>query len=146
MVATLAYADAEVGTRLPDKEVSVDRLGLMLFGGQTMRLDFAEHHWSERAAAQAGLPNVIMHGPLTLGKTLQIVNDWTGDPGSLVEYQMRFTRPIPVPDDGTGAMLRLSGQVTEKLDDNRVVVDVVATSPSPEDAVLAKLRATVRLA
>lgn len=137
------YADVSVGTKLPDKEVSVSRLALLLFGGQTMRIDFAATHWSERIARSVGLPDIIMHGPFTLGKTLEIINDWTGDPGAVLEHQIRLRRPVPVPDDEVGAVFRLTGTVEDKLDGNRVRVDVVATSP--EGDVLANLRATVRL-
>lgn len=143
MAARIGYDDVSVGTSLPPKEVSVDRLALLLFGGQTMRLDFAATHWSERIAREVGLPDIIMHGPFTLGKTLEIVNDWTGDPGAIEEHQVRLAKPVPVPDDETGAVFRLTGVVEEKLDGNRVVVGVVATSPG--DDVLATLRATVRL-
>lgn len=140
----LAFSDVAVGDPLPPMEISVSRLSMLLFGGQTMRLDFAATHWSERTARSAGLPDVIMHGPLTLGKTLEIVNAWTGDPGTLLEHQIRLRRPVPVPDDDIGAVFRLTGEVEEKLDGNRVVVGVVAHSPGGQ--VLATLRATVRLA
>ncbi|WP_328674646.1 MaoC/PaaZ C-terminal domain-containing protein [Streptomyces sp. NBC_00322] len=143
MNAKVRYEDVSVGQALPDKEVTVDRLALLLFGGQTMRLDFAATHWSERISRSVGLPDVIMHGPFTLGKVLEIVNGWTGDPGALLEHRIRLARPVPVPDDETGAVFRLSGTVEEKLPGNRVRVGVSAASP--EGQVLATLQATVQL-
>ena len=143
MVARIGYDDVHVGTSLPPKEVAVDRLALLLFGGQTMRLDFAATHWSERISREVGLPDIIMHGPFTLGKTLEIINDWTGDPGALEEHQVRLTRPVPVPDDETGAVFRLTGVVEEKLDDNRVVL--VLTARSGGQKVLTRAKAVVRL-
>ncbi|MGI5338982.1 MaoC/PaaZ C-terminal domain-containing protein [Streptomyces sp. CA-181903] len=144
MTAKVRYEDTTAGQKLPHKEVSVDRLALLLFGGRTMRLDFAATHWSERISRSVGLPDVIMHGPFTLGKVLEIVNGWTGDPGALVEHRIRLTRPVPVPDDATGAVFLLSGTVEEKLPGNRVRVEV--TAASPEGQVLATLHATVQLA
>lgn len=144
MVATIDYSDVEVGMKLPEKRLTISRLALLLFGGQTMRLDFAATHWSERIARGAGLPDVIMHGPFTLAKTLEIVNDWTGDPGALLEHHIKLRKPIPVPDDDIGAVIHVSGIVEEKLGNNRVAVELTATTP--DDVVLATARAIVRLA
>jgi hydroxyacyl-ACP dehydratase HTD2-like protein with hotdog domain len=144
MVAKVRHAEVSVDTRLPDMTVSVSRLALLLFGGQTMRLDFAAPHWSQRLAKAAGYPDLVLQGPFTLAKTLEIINSWTGDPGAIIEHEIRLVRAITVPDDEIGAVLNLSGTVTEKDDHNGVVVQVVATSP--EQQVLAKLRARVRLA
>ena len=144
MATKLDYADVEVGTKLPGRRVTVSRLAVLLFGGHTMRLDFAATHWSERAVRDAGLPDIIMHGPFTLGKTLEIVNDWTGDPGAILEHRIQLMKPIPVPDDDVGAVMHLNGIVEDKLDSNRVVIGLVTTSP--DDEVLAKARVVVRLA
>jgi acyl dehydratase len=144
MASKIRYSDVSIGMTLPEKTVSVSRLALLLFGGQTMRLDFAAQHWSERIAKENGFPDLVMQGPFTLAKTLEIVTSWTGDPGSISAHEIRLLRAIPVPDDETGAILRLSGTVTEKIENNGVVVSVTAVSP--ENQPLAKLRATVQLA
>ena len=36
----------------------------------------------------------------------RVVTDWAGDPGAVVEYGVRFTGPVVVPDDDTGATSR----------------------------------------
>jgi acyl dehydratase len=97
-----------------------------------MRLDFAATHWSERIAREVGLPDIILHGPFTLAKTLEIVNDWTGDPGAIVEHHIRLRKPVVVPDDGVGAVFDVTGVVRDKLDGNRVVLELTATSPAGE--------------
>jgi len=71
------------------------------------------------------------------------VTDWAGDPGAVIEYGVRFTRPVVVPDDDTGALLEVSGVVTELLDGRRVRVEL--TAKSGEQKVLGQARAVVQL-
>jgi hypothetical protein len=61
----------------------------------------------------------------------------------VLEYGVRFTRPVVVPDDDEGATVEISGSVSEKLDDNRVRVTLVARSGGV--TVLGKAQAVVRL-
>jgi hypothetical protein len=72
----------------------------------------------------------------------RLVTDWVGDPGALVDYGVRFSRPVVVPEEG-GAELAVSGTVVGKLAGNRVEVDLVARSGG--EKVLAKARAVVQL-
>jgi acyl dehydratase len=66
-----------------------------------------------------------------------------GDPGAVLEYGVRFSAPVPVPDDDVGTTLTVSGRVEAKLDDRRVSVVLMA---SANDAtVLTKARAVVQL-
>jgi hypothetical protein len=50
---------------------------------------------------------------------------------------------VPVPDDDAGATVEVSGKVLEKLQDNKVTVDIVARADGTK--VLTRARATVRL-
>jgi len=79
----------------------------------------------------------------TMAQAARVVTDWTGDPGSVVSYKVRFSRPVVVPDDDRGAMLTVSGTVEDKLDGNRVVVGLTALVG--EDKVLGGAKAVVRL-
>jgi acyl dehydratase len=106
--------------------------------------DFNIIHWNERFATSVGLPNVIAHGMFTMAAAIRVVTDWVGDPGAVVEYGVRFTRPVPVPDDGVGAVLEISGEVTELLAEGRVRVTLIASSSG--QTVLGKARAVVQLA
>jgi acyl dehydratase len=106
--------------------------------------DFNIIHWNERFATSVGLPNVIAHGMFTMAAAIRVVTDWVGDPGAVVEYGVRFTRPVPVPDDGVGAVLEISGEVTELLAEGRVRVTLTASSSG--QTVLGKARAVVQLA
>ena len=142
MAATIAYADVEVGTELPEQSYPVQRVNLVMYAGASG--DFNPIHWNERWATEVGLPNVIAHGMYTMAQGARTVTDWAGDPGAVVEYGVRFTRPVVVPDDGRGATLVVGGTVVEKRDNNQVVVEL--TARSGEDKVLSRALAVVQLA
>ncbi len=141
MAATVGYDDVQVGTELPAQTFPVRRVNLIMYAGASG--DFNVIHWNERIATAVGLPNVIAHGMFTMAEAGRVVTDWVGDPGAVVEYGVRFTRPVAVPDDDRGATLEVSGVVAEKLAGRRVAVDLTATSAG--QTVLAKARAVVQL-
>ena len=85
-------------------------------------------HWNERIARSVGLPNVIAHGMFTMAQAGRFVTDWAGEFGTVLEFSVRFTAPVVVPDDDQGAAIEVSGKVEEKLDDNRVALAITATS------------------
>jgi acyl dehydratase len=135
------YDEVEKGTELPTQTFALTRADLVRYAGASG--DFNVIHWNERVAASVGLPNVIAHGMLTMATAARVVTDWVGDPGALVEYGVRFTRPVPVPDDEAGATLEVSAKVTEKLDDNLVRVTITASFDG--QTVLGAAKALVRL-
>ncbi|WP_432134240.1 MULTISPECIES: MaoC family dehydratase [unclassified Streptomyces] len=142
MTAKIAYADVEVGTELPAGRFPVTRATLVQYAGASG--DFNPIHWNEKFAKEVGLPDVIAHGMFTMAEAIRVVTDWTGDPGAVVEYGVRFTKPVVVPNDDQGAVIEVSGKVAAKLDDNTVRVDLTATSAGQK--VLGMSRAVVRLA
>jgi len=135
------YTDVEVGQVLPTRSFPVTRADLVRYAGASG--DFNPIHWNERFALGVGLPNVIAHGMFTMATAARAVTDWIGDPGAVVEYGVRFTKPVVVPDDDTGALLVVDAVVGEKRDDNLVRVDVSARSG--DDKVLGMARMVVRL-
>lgn len=142
MTATVAYDSVEVGTELPTLRVSIQRVNLVMYAGASG--DFNIIHWNEKVATAVGLPDVIAHGMLTMAEAGRVVTDWVGDPGAVLDYGVRFVRPVVVPDDGVGARLDVSGVVAEKLEGGRVVVELTATVDGAK--VLGQARATVQLA
>ena len=142
MAATVRYADTAVGTELPGASFPLARVDLVRYAGASG--DFNVIHWNERVAASVGLPNVIAHGMLTMAEAIRVVTDWVGDPGALLQYGVRFTRPVVVPDDTDGATLEVTAKVTELLDDNCVRITITASSEG--QTVLGKAQAIVRLA
>lgn len=103
----------EVGTELPAITTHFTRATLVRYAGAST--DFNPIHWSERKAHELGLPTVIAHGMLTMGTALRVVTDWAGDPGRVLSYSVRFTKPVVVPADG-GADVRFAGTVTKVAD------------------------------
>lgn len=80
----------------------------------------------------------------TMAEAIRVVTDWVGDPGAVVEYGVRFTKPVVVPNDDEGALIEVTGKVAAKLEDNRVRVDLTAMSAGQK--VLGMSRAVVTLA
>ena len=129
----------QVGDEIPAREFPISRLDLVRYAGASG--DFNPIHWNERFAKSVGLPDVIAHGMFTMAAAVRVVTDWAGDPGAVVEYGVRFTRPVVVPDPD-GATLTVGGRVTAVRDDGLLDVDLVATVGG--QTVLAKARAVVR--
>ncbi|MFF5633827.1 MaoC family dehydratase [Streptomyces sp. NPDC012825] len=142
MTAKIAYDEVEVGTELPAQSFPVTRATLVRYAGASG--DFNPIHWNERFAVGVGLPDVIAHGMFTMAEAIRVVTDWAGDPAAVVEYGVRFTKPVVVPDNDTGALIEVAAKVAAKLDDGLVRVDLTATSAGQK--VLGMSRAVVRLA
>jgi acyl dehydratase len=144
VTAKIAYESVEVGTELPARSFRVTRETLVKYAGASG--DFNPIHWNERVATSVGLPNVIAHGMFTMAEAVRVVTDWCGDPGMVVEYQVRFTKPVVVPDgvaEDSGARLTVTGKVSAVNEDGTVRVDLTATSGG--EKVLGLARAVVRL-
>ena len=135
------FADVTVGEELPMVSYPVNRLSLVKYCGASGDFNFI--HWNERIARSVGLPNVIAHGMFTMAQAGRYLTDWAGDAGALVEFGVRFSAMVVVPDDDTGATIEVSGTVEEKLDGN--LVAVALTARSGDAKVLSRARAVVRL-
>jgi len=134
-------SDVTVGDELPPLRVHITRADLVRYAGAS--LDFNPIHWNERLAEEVGLPGVIAHGMLTMALAGRLVTDWLDDPGALVTYGVRFTRPVVVPNDADGALVELSGKVKEIREDGTARVDITARFDGK--TVLSKAVAVVRL-
>ncbi|MGW1763407.1 MaoC family dehydratase [Streptomyces sp. NPDC002073] len=141
MTAKISYEEVEVGTELPAASFPVTRATLVQYAGASG--DFNPIHWNEKFAKEVGLPDVIAHGMFTMAEAIRVVTDWAGDPAAVVEYGVRFTKPVVVPNDDEGALIEVSAKVAAKLDDNRVRVDLTAMSAGQK--VLGMSRAVVQL-
>jgi acyl dehydratase len=135
------YDEVQVGAELPAQEFVLTRADLVRYAGASG--DFNVIHWNERVAKAVGLPDVIAHGMLTMATAGRVVTDWAGDPGAVVDYGVRFSRPVVVPDDDRGATVSVGGTVEDKLEDNRVLVGLTATVDGHK--VLMAAKAVVRL-
>ncbi|MBC7372885.1 MAG: MaoC family dehydratase N-terminal domain-containing protein [Frankiales bacterium] len=136
-----ARADVEVGAALPERTVPITRADLVRYAGASG--DHNVIHWNQRVATAVGLPDVIAHGMLTMALAGQLASDWVGDPGAVEGLTVRFSRPVAVPDDDSGATLVLSGIVEELTEQGRAVVGITATVDGTK--VLMAAKAVVRL-
>ncbi|MFE3202852.1 MaoC family dehydratase [Embleya sp. NPDC055664] len=142
MTAKISFDDVAVGTQLPTRSFPVTRETLVRYAGASG--DFNPIHWNGRFATDVGLPDVIAHGMFTMAEAARVVTDWLGDPGALVEFGVRFTKPVVVPDTVEGATIEVTGKVAVLLDDRRARVDLVVTAAGAK--VLGVPRAIVQLA
>ena len=133
------------GDALPALSLRLTRADLVRYAGASG--DFNRIHWNERFAVGVGLPNVIAHGMLTMALAGRLVTHWIGDPGAVVGYAARFTRPVVVPDDDEGVELELTGTVKAVDDegDGARIATVAITAAVTGKTVLGRAVARVRL-
>ena len=141
MSADSPLKDAEKGTELPPLSLRVTRADLVRYAGASG--DFNPIHWNDRVATAVGLPGVIAHGMWTMGAASSVVADWIGDPGAVLDYQVRFTRPVPVPDPGA-ATIEVTA-VVGALDPEAGTARIDLTVAVDGVRVLGKAQALVRL-
>jgi acyl dehydratase len=128
------------GTALPPLTVHLARADLVRYAGASG--DLNPIHWDEHFARSVGLPDVIAHGMLTMGLAVRAVTAWVGDPGAVLDYRTKFTRPVVVAHD-TGADVEVSGVVAQVGDDGTARIDLTVTSAGAK--VLGAARVVVRL-
>ena len=131
--------DVQAGDEIPPQQFHISRFDLVRYAGASG--DFNPIHWNERIATIVGLPDFIAHGMITIDTAIRVVTDWDGDPGAVIEYGVRFTRPVVV-SDPEGASLTVAGRVAGVREDGLLDVELTATVDG--QTVLAKARAVVR--
>ena len=135
------FASLEVGQVIGSREFLLTRDSLVRYAGASG--DFNQIHYRDDIAAAVGLPGVLAHGMLTMGAAVQVAVDWVGNAGAVVDYQVRFTKPVVV-DPVNGAVLVVTGKVGEIDAENNVVrVDLEAVFE--DNKVLGKAQARVQL-
>ena len=128
----------EVGEVVAEREVAFTRDSLVRYAGASG--DFNPIHYNDVFAENVGLPGVIAHGMLTMGAAASVVEEWAGA-GNVVDYQVRFTRPIPVPNPGEASVKVVAriGAIDPELQTARV--DLTVTHD--DTRVLGKAQAVV---
>ena len=130
-----------IGLELPARSFKITRDSLVRYAGASG--DFNPIHYRDDFAQSVGLPGVLAHGMLTMGVAVQVAADWVGDAGKIVDYGVRFTKPVLV-DAIEGATVVVTGKVGE-IDAEAGEVRVDLTVIYNETAVLGKAQARVRL-
>lgn len=134
-------AGLEVGQEIGSKEFLLTRDSLVRYAGASG--DFNPIHYRDDFAQSVGLDGVLAHGMLTMGVAVQVVADWIGDAGKIVDYGVRFTKPVFV-DAKDGAVVVITGKVGNiDTETNQVRIDLSVVFN--ETSVLGKAQAVVRL-
>jgi acyl dehydratase len=129
----------QAGDQLPPQSYRVTRADLVRYAGASG--DFNPIHWNDRTARSVGLPGVIAHGMYTMALAGRAVETWAGRPGAVVEFGVRFTKPVMVPDDDEGAEVTVSAAVRTVVDD---LVQLDLTVVCGGEKVLAQAKVTLR--
>ena len=134
-------ASLEVGQVIGSQEILLTRDSLVRYAGASG--DFNPIHYRDDFAQSVGLDGVLAHGMLTMGVAVQVVADWALDPGKIVDYGVRFTKPVFV-DAKDGAVVVVTGKVGNiNTETNEVRIDLSVVYN--ETSVLGKAQAVVRL-
>lgn len=139
LTAALDFANLVVGEVVAEREFHLTRDSLVRYAGASG--DFNPIHYRDDVATSVGLPGVLAHGMLTMGIAAQPVVDWIGDPGRVLDYQVRFTRPVLV-DAADGAVVRVVAKVGA-LDEAGARIDLTVTFA--DETVLGKAQLRIRL-
>jgi acyl dehydratase len=131
---------AEIGEVVAEKTYTITRDSLVRYAGASG--DFNPIHYRDDVAESVGLPGVLAHGMLTMGFAVQPVVEWIGDSGKILDYQVRFTRPVVV-DPADGAVVTVVAKVGA-LTDAEIRIDL--TVSFADQTVLGKAQARVSLA
>ena len=134
-------ASLEVGQIIGTTEFLLTRDSLVRYAGASG--DFNPIHYRDDFAKSVGLDGVLAHGMLTMGAAVQVAVDWVGDAGKVVDYGVRFTKPVFV-DAQDGAVLIVTGKIGE-IDAENGEVRVDLTASFNDTVVLGKAQARVRL-
>jgi acyl dehydratase len=135
------FSAIAVGDELPTIEKFFTRDQLVSYAHASG--DMNPIHQDEAVAKSVGLPDVIAHGMLTMGAAIQVVTDWVKDPSAVIDYSVRMTRPVVVPNTAEGVQVTFGGKVAAINDDGTIRVDLSAIFA--EQTVLGQARALVRL-
>ena len=131
----------EVGQEIGSIEFLLTRDSLVRYAGASG--DFNPIHYRDDIAKAVGLDGVLAHGMLTMGAAVQVAVDWIGDPGRVIDYGVRFTKPVFV-DARNGAVLTVSGKIGE-IDAENSIVRIDITAVAADLAVLGKAQARVHI-
>jgi acyl dehydratase len=134
-------ASLEVGQEIGSQEFLLTRDSLVRYAGASG--DFNPIHYRDDFAQSVGLAGVLAHGMLTMGVAVQVAANWVGDAGKVIDYGVRFTKPVFV-DAALGAVVVVTGKIGE-IDAENGIVRIDLSVVYNDTNVLGKAQAKVRL-
>jgi acyl dehydratase len=135
------FTELSVGDVVASKTFDLTRDSLVRYAGASG--DFNPIHYRDDIAQSVGLPGVLAHGMLTMGLAVQPVIEWIQDPARILDYGVRFTKPVVVPAKGV-ATLAVTATVAQ-LDEESNKARVDLTCSFEENNVLGKAQVWVQL-
>ncbi|GAA5206817.1 MaoC/PaaZ C-terminal domain-containing protein [Microbacterium kyungheense] len=125
-----------VGDVVAERTVHLTRESLVRYAGASG--DFNAIHYRDDVAAAVGLPGVLAHGMLTMGLAVGTIESWLGDTGRILDYGVRFTKPVVV-DPETGADVTVVAKVGA-VDDESARIDLTVSFDGTTVLVKAQVR------
>lgn len=138
----IEFSSLAKGDVVAEESFHLTRDSLVRYAGASG--DFNPIHYRDDVAQSVGLPGVLAHGMLTMGLAVQPVSNWVGDPARIVDYQVRFTRPVLV-DGATGADVTIIATVGA-LEEETQIARIDLTAKFNDETVLGKAQVRVTLA
>lgn len=136
MSVSATFDALKVGDIVAERRISFTRDTLVRYAGASG--DFNPIHYRDDVARSVGLPGVLAHGMLTMGAAASPVVEWLGSAGTVSDYEVRFTRPVPV-DAEDGAEIFVVAKVGA-LDAEARTARIDLTVSFAEQTVLIKSR------
>ena len=134
-------SELAVGQQVAERTFHITRDSLVRYAGASG--DFNPIHYRDDIAKSVGLPGVLAHGMLTMGLSISPVIHWAGSSSAIVDYSVRFTKPVVVPADTSAEVKVLATIGAIDSENNRVRVDL--TTSFEGNNVLGKAQAWVQL-
>ena len=134
----MTMTEIAVGDQVAERTVHLTRESLVRYAGASG--DFNPIHYRDDVAERVGLPGVLANGMLTMGLAVETLVPWLGDSGRILEYGVRFTRPVVVGPE-TGAQLSIVA-VVGAVDEDTARIDL--TVRHADTTVLGKAQVRVR--
>ncbi len=133
-----SLSELSVGQIVAEKSFEITRDSLVRYAGASG--DFNPIHYRDDIAQSVGLPGVLAHGMLTMGISISPVVEWLEDSGKVVDYSVRFTKPVVVPANGSAKLV--VSAVVGAIEDDKVRIDI--TTSFEGNNVLGKAQAWVK--
>lgn len=131
-----ALTGLAVGDVVAERTVHLTRESLVRYAGASG--DFNPIHYRDDVAAAVGLPGVLAHGMLTMGLAVGTIQSWLGDSARILEYGVRFTKPVVV-DAETGADVTVVAKVGA-VDEESARIDLTVSHDGTTVLVKAQVR------
>jgi acyl dehydratase len=130
MTNTPHFEDCAIGTEIPALEKHPTPRQLVMYAGASG--DYNPIHYDRDAAAERGLPGIVVHGQLVSACLMQLLTDWLGAGGVLKKLGVSY-KAMTFP----GERLLCRGTVAKKSEsgDGIVTLSIWAENPRGEKTV-----------